>query len=121
MSLINFGLSLDQISLSFSAGISNGETGGADTLILGLKLPEVFVNFLVLDLSLDLKTLQHAVCFLLKTHGLVLGCGFLGAGLNLEGHINGLLQRETGFLLNWVDGLNVDLGNQKVVRLDKEG
>jgi hypothetical protein len=86
--LVDLGLRLDQVSLGLSLGVGNGETGRADTLVLSLKFPKILVDFLVLDLRVDLQALKHAVGLLLQTHGLVLGCGFLGAGLNLKSHVD---------------------------------
>jgi hypothetical protein len=65
LSFINFSLGLDEIGLCLRSGIRNGKTCRADSLILGLKFQEVLVDFLILNLSLNFKALQHAICFLL--------------------------------------------------------
>jgi hypothetical protein len=112
LSLIYLSLSLNQIGFSLGSRIGYCETGGADSLILRLKFPEVLIDFFILDFSLDLKTLEHAVCLLLKTHGLMLGCGFLGSSLDLKSHVHRFLQGFAGVLFNWVDGLDIYLSYQ---------
>ncbi len=88
LSLVDLGLSLDKISLSFCLSISDSKTSGAHTLILSLEFPEILIYLLVLYLRVNFKTLKHAIRLLLKAHRLVLGCSLLGAGLDLESHVD---------------------------------
>jgi hypothetical protein len=59
--LIDLSLSFDQVSLGLRLGIGNRETSGSHALILSFKFPKVLVDFLVLNLRIDLKALKHTV------------------------------------------------------------
>jgi hypothetical protein len=103
LSLVNLGLRLDKVSLSLCLSIGNGETSGANSLILSLYFPEVLIDFFILNLGIDLEALQHAVRLLLKPHGLMLSGGFLRPGLNFESHINRFLKGSASLLFDWVN------------------
>lgn len=119
--LINLSLSLDQVSLGLSLGIGDGETSGADSLVFGLKLPEVLIHLFILNLGVDLQALQHSIRLLLESHGLMLGGRLLRSSLNLEGHVDRLLKRGASLLFNRVNGLNIHLSDLQVVCSYMEG
>jgi hypothetical protein len=86
--LIDLGLSLNEVCLSLGLGVSYSETSGSDSLVFSLKLPEVLIDFLVLNLRLDFEALNHAIGLLLQSHGLMLSGGLLRTSLDFESHID---------------------------------
>jgi hypothetical protein len=115
LSLLDGSLTFNEGGLSAGLCLSGGLTGRLDGGALGLKGQELLLRLLSLSLVNDLLALEATTSLLFTTLGLVTGSGLLRLGGDLDSELNRLLQGVTSTLINRLDGLDINVGDDKVV------
>jgi len=81
---------------------------------------QLLSGLLSLSLIINLLTLQATLGLLFSPLGLVSGSSLLGLGGDLNSELDGLLKGVSGSLIDGLDGLDINVGDEEIVSLEVE-
>ena len=121
LGLLDFCMSLDQVCLGLSLGIGDSKTSWSYSIVFSSLLPLNDHRSFIRNLRLNALSEKHSGGLLLMLLSFVFCFSLLWFCLNLEGHINWFLERFASLFLYWVDWLDINLSDIKIVSFNVEG
>ena len=113
-------LALDALPLGARLGLRGRHAGRLDRVVGRLDAVEVLPDALRLGLPADRLPLELPARDLLEARRVVARLGLLRLGRDLDGELDGLLEAVARLGVGRLDGLDVDVGDDEVVRRELE-
>ena len=112
---------LDGSDSGLGLGIGGGLTSSGNMSGLDLHGDQLLLLLLDLDIINNLLALELTLGLLLKTFSFVTGTGLLRLGGDLNGQLDGFLERITGPLVDGLDSLDINVGDDQTIGIESEG